>query len=311
MRQNNSAAAPPVPAISDRPTPSAAAVHSFDERRRFIDTRFGRIAYAMEGRGEVALFLHGFPLTGFQWRGAFERLSGLRCCVAPDMLGLGYTEVRPGQAVTFPEQVAMLGEFLDRLGTATVDIVANDSNTGVAQLFALRWPERVRTLLLTNGDTEVDSPPSPLVPVIDLAKEGRFADELLAPQVENKDLARSPQGICGLTFARPGAVPDAVIDHYFGPLVASPERRALANAYAAALAPNPLSGIEPALRTLQTPTRIVWGSADTIFSPAGAAYLHRALPNSRGIRSLPDGKLFFPEEFPDVIAEEARQLWTS
>jgi len=28
-----------------------------------------------------------------------------------------------------------------------------------------------------------------------------------------------------------------------------------------------------------------------------------------GIRRLPDAKLFFPEEYPDVIAEEATRLW--
>jgi haloalkane dehalogenase len=38
--------------------------------------------------------------------------------------------------------------------------------------------------------------------------------------------------------------------------------------------------------------------------------IHRAmLPKSRGIRRVPGGKLFFPEEFPDVIADEARALW--
>ena len=33
------------------------------------------------------------------------------------------------------------------------------------------------------------------------------------------------------------------------------------------------------------------------------------LPNSRGVRRFPGAKLFWPEEFPDVIAEEARKLW--
>jgi len=30
---------------------------------------------------------------------------------------------------------------------------------------------------------------------------------------------------------------------------------------------------------------------------------------SRGVRRLEDANLFFPEEMPDVIAEEARKLW--
>jgi pimeloyl-ACP methyl ester carboxylesterase len=55
--------------------------------------------------------------------------------------------------------------------------------------------------------------------------------------------------------------------------------------------------------------RIVWGTDDDIFSRADAEYLDRTFPSSRGIRDVPGGKLFFPEEFPDVIAEEARRLW--
>jgi len=33
------------------------------------------------------------------------------------------------------------------------------------------------------------------------------------------------------------------------------------------------------------------------------------LPRSLGVRRIEGAKLFFPEEFPDVIAEEARKLW--
>jgi haloalkane dehalogenase len=33
------------------------------------------------------------------------------------------------------------------------------------------------------------------------------------------------------------------------------------------------------------------------------------LPGSQGIRKVEDAKLFFPEEMPDLIAEEAVKLW--
>ena len=36
--------------------------------RRFMPTRFGQIAYVERGSGDTALFLHGFPLSSFQWR---------------------------------------------------------------------------------------------------------------------------------------------------------------------------------------------------------------------------------------------------
>jgi haloalkane dehalogenase len=56
------------------------------------------------------------------------------------------------------------------------------------------------------------------------------------------------------------------------------------------------------------PTRMVWGLKDTFFPAEWADWLHRTLHGSRRVRRLEDANLFFPEEMPDVIAEEARKL---
>ena len=282
---------------------------AFRAARRYAETRFGKIAYVARGAGNAALFLHGFPLNGFQWRGAIERLSPHRRCVAPDFLGLGYTEVAEGQSVAPDAQVAMLVALLDTLSISTVDIVASDSGGAVAQLFVTRHPERARTLLLTNCDAENDSPPPALLPVIAKAHAGTFVDEWLAPWLANTTLARSADGIGGMCYADPAHPTDEAIETYFAPLVSSARSKAQVHAYAIALERNPLEGIAPALGRCKVPTRIVWGTGDTIFSAASPDYLNRAFGNSRGVRRLAGRKLFWPEELPDVVAEEARRLW--
>lgn len=40
-------------------------------------------------------------------------------------------------------------------------------------------------------------------------------------------------------------------------------------------------------------------------------FLDRAFGRSLGVRQLQGSKLFWPEERPDVIAEEARRLWAA
>ena len=292
-------------------TPSTMDAAAFDAERRYVETRFGRIAYVERGSGKAALFLHGFPLNSFQWRGAIERLAPYRRCIAPDFLALGYTDVAEGQSVTPDDQVAMLAEVLDRLRISSVDLIANDSGGAVAQLFIARHRQRVRTLLLTNCDTENDSPPPALQPVIELSRQGKFADQWLASWLADKNLARSAQGIGGMCYADPAHPSDEAIRYYFVPLLVSAQKKTLLHAYALALERNALQGIRPTLQRCGVPTRIVWGAADSIFSAASPDYLDRSFDQSRGVRRLAGRKLFWPEELPEIVADEAQQLWSA
>ena len=281
-------------------------VERFRHARRYVDLPCGRIAYVERGKGAAALFLHGAPLNGFQWRGAIDRLAPYRRCIAPDFMGLGYSQVPEGQSVAPAAQVAMLAALLDALGVRQADIVASDSGGAVAQMFLVRYPARVRSMLLTNCDTEPNSPPPMIQPVLDMARAGTLADDT-ATWLTDGNLARATFGAA--VYHDPALLTDDIIAYYVAPLVSTPLRRRQYHAFHNALAPNPLAGIEAALRRSTVPVRMVWGASDIIFPVADADYLERILPRSQGIRRIPKGKLFFQEEFPNVIAEEALQLW--
>jgi len=278
----------------------------FHAMRRYTATPFGRIASIERGRGDAALFLHGAPLNGFQWRGAIEKLAPHRRCVAPDFMGLGYSQVPQGQPLAASDQAAMIVALLDALAIDRADIVASDSGGAVAQLLAAHHPQRVRSLLLANCDVEPDSPPPKVEPAIAMARAGTLADAT-ADWLVHPDNARATFGKA--VYAFPNQLADETIATYATPLVSSPLRRAQYHTFHLALAPNPLAGIEATLKRSAVPVRIVWGMSDDIFKAADADYLDKLFPRSQGIRRVPEGKLFFPEEFPDVIAQEARRLW--
>lgn len=296
----------PVPVAEGSGAIDAATFHAM---RRLADTRFGRVAYIERGAGAAALFIHGFPLNGFQWRGALERLAGHRRCIAPDLLGLGYTEVADGQSLAPAAQADMLVALLDALAVDAADVIANDSGVTIAQLLAVRNPARVRSLLLTNGDVHTNSPPAALGPVIAQARDGVLADRFLAPQLADPALARSPRGLGGLAYTDPASLTDESIGCYFAPLLSSPRRKALFHGYAVAFEPNPLVDLEPALRRCVAPARMVWGTGDPLFPARWADWLARTLPAARGVRWVSGANLFFPEERPELIAEEALHLW--
>lgn len=289
-------------------TPMNAA--AFHASRRFLPTSFGQIAYVERGSGPAALFIHGLPLNGFQWRGALDRLAPYRRCLAPDAMSLGYSEIPEGQSFAPEAQADMLAAFLDGLNIPTVDLVANDSGGAIAQIFVVRHPGRARTLLLTNCDVHDDSPPPAFVPVIRMSRAGRFVDDVLVPQLKDKSAVWGKDGLGTCCYSGPGLLTDEALDTYLTPLASSPLRKAQFHAYCVELARNPLVALEPELKKCQVPMRVVWGTGDKIFHPKGADFLDRTFPQSRGVRRIEGANLFFPEELPDVIAEEARKLWS-
>ncbi|MEO8018301.1 MAG: alpha/beta hydrolase [Pseudomonadota bacterium] len=283
----------------------------FTALRSFVRTPFGDVAHVSHGNGRAVLLLHGFPLNGFQWRGVIEMLSPYARCIAPDFLGMGQSRAAAGLDLGPESQVSMLASLLDSLGIARADFIANDSGGAVAQLFAVRHPERVRSLLLTNGDTEIQSPPAAMRPVIELARQGRFVDEWLVPWYADPERARSDQGIGGLCYADRSHPTNEALRIYFQPLIDSPERKSWLQSYALALGRNALNGVQSTQRESRMPVRIVWGIDDTIFDEANADYLDQSFGNSHGVRRLKNAKLFWPEERRDIVAAQARILWES
>src|SRR5579872_3822528 len=135
-------------------------------RRHSVQTKSGRISYAEQGTGHVALFVHGVLLNGHLWRHQLQDLSGIRRCIAVDLLAHGDTEIAPDQDVSVTANAEMLREFLDALHIDQVDLVGNDSGAGIAQIFAATHPERVRSLTLTDGDTHDNWPPDAFKPFL-------------------------------------------------------------------------------------------------------------------------------------------------
>jgi pimeloyl-ACP methyl ester carboxylesterase len=201
--------------------------------------------------------------------------------------------------------------LLDALHIDAVDLVANDSGGLVAQLFLATYTQRVRTLLLTNCDVDENSPPPRFVPFIEQARKGIFVDNFIVPQPKNKQLARSADGMGGLAYTRPEGLSDETIETYFRPLIESDLKKAQVQEYAVSMGINSLVAIREDLHRWRGPARKVWGLKDALFPVRWAEWLDRALPGSRGVRRLEGANLFFPEEMPDLIAEEAAKLWAT
>ena len=190
--------------------------------RHSVETPSGRISYLEQGTGPVALFVHGVLLNGYLWRHQFAELSDIRRCIAVDLLAHGDTEITPDQDVSVTANAKMLKEFLDALNIDQVDLVGNDSGGGIAQIFAALYPERVRSLTLTDCDTHDNWPPEAFKPFLAMAAAGGLRGTLDA-MLSDKNVYRSPQAL-GPAYEHPERLSDDSIETYLRPLVRTEQR---------------------------------------------------------------------------------------
>ena len=279
----------------------------FHQARKFADTTFGRIAYVEKGSGPVALFVHGFPLNGFAWRGALDDLAATHRCIALDLMGLGHTEITPAQDLGFGEQAKMIAGFLDRLGISQLDLVGNDSGASISQVFAARYPSRLRSLTLTNCEVHDLWPNAMLKAAFD-----QFADpnviEGMRLMVDAPAMARQA---FAAVYEDAERIPDEAFKTYFEPIVSSPARSDAMRRFLNLGNLKVLISIAPQLRELKVPTLIVWGEADTAFDLKSPEWLKDNIGGFKRLIMVPGGKLFFPEEHPKLMSVLLQEFWRS
>jgi pimeloyl-ACP methyl ester carboxylesterase len=281
---------------------------SFFANRRKIITPSGSISYVEEGRGPVALFVHGVLLNGYLWRNQLEALKSQRRCIALDLLAHGNTEIAATQDVSVTANAHMLAEFLDALKIEQVDLIGNDSGGGVCQIFAALYPKRIRSLVLTNCDAHDNWPPEAFKPFVSMVAAGGLSQTLNA-MLEDKSVYRSAQAL-GPAYERPEAVSDDTIETYLRPHLRSPQRTRDLERFVNAFDCRHTVQIEQLLRQLQAPTLIAWGSDDIYFDVKWSHWLEKSIPGAKRRVEFDSARIFFPEERASEFNQELKAHWT-
>lgn len=277
--------------------------------RRFAETPSGRISYLQTGdTGPVALFVHGVIVNAYLWRHQLAAFAGLRRCIAVDLMGHGHTTIAPEQPVSFEAQADMLRQFIDALSIDQIDLVANDSGTGVAQIFAARYPDRLRSLTLTNGDVQDNWPPKEFSGFLDMVATGGLP-QTLQRMVDDKSFFRGPEAMEG-AYENAADVSDETIDAYIRPHLVSNARTHDLVRFILAFDHAQTVRIEETLRALRVPTLVVWGTGDIFFGTEWSDFLARTIPGPVTQVEIPNARLLFPEERADELNQALRAFWT-
>lgn len=140
-------------------------------------------------------------------RQVVDALRDERRCVVYNLPGHGGSTVATDQPLDLDANAEMLEAFCDALDLDRIDLVANDTGGAIAQAFAVRNPQRLRTLTLTNCEArDVLPSEAPVAELVStLAEQGQLAPPLKAGY-DDREAAR--QGPLADPYERPDELSD-------------------------------------------------------------------------------------------------------
>lgn len=284
----------------ERPFPPCAGV-----RHRYHQVATGirlHVAEAGPPDGRSVVLLHGWPQHWWCWRDVIPPLAdaGFRV-IAPDLRGAGWSDA-PAHGYEKEQLASDVLALLDTLALERVALVGHDWGGWVAQLVALRAPQRVERLTLCNI-APVWSPGG-----LTAARDAwRLAYQpLLAAPGLGPALHRRPR----LRLALPG-VPAAAQEEFLAALREPGHAEASSAYYRTFLRSElvPLArGRYDGLR-LTMPTLVLHGTRDPAIRPR-AVRTFAAHADRLELVWLPDAGHFVVDERPLEVARRLRGWFT-
>ncbi len=278
-------------------------IEAFSRGKRLIDVGPWRVAYIDAGRGEPVFLLHGCPFHSYEWREVIPELSRHYRVIAPDLLGLGDTQVRLSDDYRLPNDEKMVVGLMDALGIKEAAFVGHDHGAATLQLMMRDYPERIRRAVLTNAEAYDQWPSEPERPEVELVVSPvlgplfRFALGFSVVQRE----------VFSIAVHRKEAFSDEVLAAYTRALISTPARwQRLQRFFRWQLdrehnleTMHALEG----MRRFEKPTLVLWGRRDTNFGPPIAERLAGDIPGVVGIKWMENSAHMPMQEEPKAYTE--------
>lgn len=278
-------------------------IEPFSRGKRYVDAGGWQVATIDEGRGDPVVLLHGCPFHAYEWREVIPRLSDGHRVIAPDLLGLGDTQVRLDEDYRLPRDVDMVVGLLDALGIERAHFVAHDHGAATLQILMKQHPERIRSAVLTNAEAYDAWPSEPERPYLELV-----VNPVLSPLFRiGLQIPAVRREVFQIAVHRKEAFDDEVLAAYTRAHTATPERwQRLVRFFRWQLDPEhnrePLRALD-GMRRFTKPTLILWGKQDTNFGPALAERLAGDIPGTLRIEWLEHSAHMPMQEEPERYAD--------
>ncbi|MFC5451495.1 alpha/beta fold hydrolase [Paenibacillus aestuarii] len=110
-----------------------------------------------KGQGTPVILLHGFPLDHQMWRPQMEALAASYRIIAPDLRGMGQSDV-PATNVSLEDYADDILALMDEMNIKKAALGGFSMGGYVAFALLRKAPERFSALILANTRPEADGP---------------------------------------------------------------------------------------------------------------------------------------------------------
>lgn len=231
------------------------------------------IAYTDIGTGEPLILLHGIPTWSYLYHQVIDSLSQKFRVIAPDFLGHGYSDKRDLFDRSLEVQVKMILELLKFLKLEKAHFVGHDTGGGVALILAIKHPEKVDKLILSNIVAYDSWPIDDMLALGNPQWKSKTSVEIADFLLEGYKLGLSNAETLTSTFQ------EGIIAPYL-----SDEGKISLIRNAASLNANHTISIMSRHRDIQSNTLLLWGVDDPWQTIKDGIKLHSEIPNSKLIK---------------------------
>lgn len=118
-------------------------------RRAYVDIRESQMHYRYAGKGHPIVLLHMSGSSSDEFEKVGDILSSRFSVYAPDFLGFGGSDAPP-RYYTLKDHAETVIQFMDAVHIDKAIVVGNLVGANIAARIAVRWPDRVCRLMLSN-----------------------------------------------------------------------------------------------------------------------------------------------------------------
>lgn len=127
--------------------------HLYPFESHYMDLKGLKYHYVDEGSGEAVVMLHGNPTWSFYFRNLILALSPRFRTIAPDHIGCGLSDKPSPDKYDYrlKNRADDLEQFLSRLNIKeNISLIVHDWGGMIGLLYALRYPEKIRNIVIMN-----------------------------------------------------------------------------------------------------------------------------------------------------------------